>query len=173
MLHRRALAMALSVLLAGFALSPGGDGGGQVGAAAALVHQCGHRKCRHRWNQIAVDTLAGLLRPAGGAPSAAPVHVAMVQGAVYDAVNAIGPKRYRPYLLTRRFPAHASKDAAIATAAHGMLHYIVSTVPNLPAETRHPSWSPSPRSTPTHSPQFGTGGPSGRGSPRGRPQCGR
>ena len=81
------------------------------------------------WNQIAVATLVGLPGPAGGAPPAAQVHVAMVQGAVYDAVNAITPKHYRPYLLHRRFAANASKDAAVATAAYGVLRNIVSTVP--------------------------------------------
>ena len=83
------------------------------------------------WNQIAVSTLIGLPGPAGGAPPAAQVHVAMVQAAVYDAVNAIEPKHYRPYLLNRRFSARASKDAAVATAAYGVLRNIVSTVPNL------------------------------------------
>ena len=83
------------------------------------------------WNQIAVTTLIGLPGPAGGAPPAAQIHVAMVQGAVYDAVNAIDPKHYRPYLLQRRFGATASKDAAVATAAYGVLHNIVSTVPNI------------------------------------------
>jgi len=88
------------------------------------------------WNQIAVDILTGLPGPAGGAPPAAQIHVGMVQGAVYDAVNAIGPQRYRPYLLHRRFSARASKDAAAATAANGVLHNIVSTVPNLSEEAR-------------------------------------
>jgi hypothetical protein len=83
------------------------------------------------WNQIAVSTLIGLPGPAGGAPPAAQIHVAMVQGAVYDAVNAIEPEHYRPYLLDRRFSAVASKDAAVATAAYGVLRNIVSTVPNL------------------------------------------
>jgi hypothetical protein len=83
------------------------------------------------WNQIAVGTLIGLPGPAGGAPPAAQIHVAMVQGAVYDAVNAIEPKHHRPYLLDRRFSARASKDAAVATAAYGVLRNIVSTVPNL------------------------------------------
>ena len=55
----------------------------------------------------------------------------MVQGAVYDAVNAIAPKHHRPYLLDRRFSARASKDAAVATAAYGVLRNIVSTVPNI------------------------------------------
>ena len=88
------------------------------------------------WNTIAVNTLIGLPGPAGGAPPAAQVHVAMVQGAVYDAVNATEPKHYRPYLLDRRFSARASKDAAVATAAYGVLRNIVSTVQNLPDPAR-------------------------------------
>ena len=84
------------------------------------------------WNEIAVNTLIGLPGPAGGAPPAASVHVGMVQGAVFDAVNAIGRKHYRPYLLKKRFSASASEDAAVAAAAYGVLRDIVSTVPNLP-----------------------------------------
>ena len=61
----------------------------------------------------------------------------MVQGAVYDAVNAITPKHHRPYLLKRRFAATASKDAAVATAAYMVLSNIVSTVPaSIPFPTR-------------------------------------
>jgi hypothetical protein len=88
------------------------------------------------WNEIAVNTLIALPGPAGGAPPAAQVHVAMVQGAVYDAVNAIGHQRYRPYLLHRHFSAWSSPDAAVAAAAYGVLHGIVSTVPNLPDAVR-------------------------------------
>jgi hypothetical protein len=89
------------------------------------------------WNATAVDVLTGLLPgPAGGAPPAGQVHVAMVQGAVYDAVNAIGAHRYEPYLLDRTFAATASKDAAVAAAAYGVLRHLVSTVPNLPGATR-------------------------------------
>src|SRR6478735_11760534 len=66
------------------------------------------------WNTIAVNTLIGLPLPAGGAPPAAQVHVAMVQGAVYDAVNATESNRYQPYLLTRRFP-RGSQEAAVTT----------------------------------------------------------
>ena len=53
----------------------------------------------------------------------------MTQGAVYDAVNAIGPKRHQPYLLQRRFGAKASTDAAVATAAYDVLSELVSTAP--------------------------------------------
>jgi hypothetical protein len=53
----------------------------------------------------------------------------MVQGAVYDAVNAITPKHHRPYLLDRRFGNTASDEAAVATAAYLVLRNIVETVP--------------------------------------------
>ena len=83
------------------------------------------------WNQIAVNTLTRLPAAAGGAPPAAQLHLAMVQGAVYDAVNAIGPERYEPYLLTGRVARPASRRAAVASAAYGVLHHLVSTVPDV------------------------------------------
>ena len=81
------------------------------------------------WNAIAVNTLIAIPGPAGGAPPAAQVHMGMVQGAVYDAVNATEPKHYRPYLLDRRFSARASQEAAVVAAAYDVLSNIVSTVP--------------------------------------------
>ncbi len=86
-----------------------------------------------KWNRIAISTLLqpplGTLPPAaGGAPSAAQIHLGMTQGAVYDAVNAIEPQHYRPYLLKRRFAATASEDAAVATAAYDVLSSIVQGV---------------------------------------------
>jgi hypothetical protein len=82
-----------------------------------------------QWNEIATNALVGLPGPAGGAPPASQIHMGMVQGAVYDAVNATEPKHHRPYLLKRRFSARASKAAAVATAAYSVLSSIVSTVP--------------------------------------------
>ena len=87
-----------------------------------------------QWNLIAVSTLTGvpgpgLPGPAGGAPPASQINMGMVQGAVYDAVNAITPKHHRPYLLDRRFGNTASDDAAVATAAYLMLTNIIETVP--------------------------------------------
>jgi hypothetical protein len=82
-----------------------------------------------QWNQIAVGTLTGLPGPAGGAPPASQINMGMVQGAVYDAVNAITPKHHRPYLLKRRFGNTASDEAAVATAAYLVLKNIVETVP--------------------------------------------
>jgi hypothetical protein len=49
-----------------------------------------------------MNTLVAFPGPAGGAPPALQIHMAMTQGAVYDAVNATEPKHYRPYLLNRR-----------------------------------------------------------------------
>jgi hypothetical protein len=81
------------------------------------------------WNNIAVSTLLAFPPLAGGAPPAQQISMAMTQGAVYDAVNAIEPRHHRPYLLQRRFAATASKEAAVATAAYRVLSNIVQTVP--------------------------------------------
>jgi hypothetical protein len=82
-----------------------------------------------QWNLIAASTLAGLPMPAGGAAPASQINMGMVQGAVYDAVNAITPKHHRPYLLNRRFGNTASDEAAVATAAYLVLNNIIETVP--------------------------------------------
>jgi hypothetical protein len=81
------------------------------------------------WNRIAATTLVAIPGPNGGAPPAFQVNMGMVQGAVYDAVNAIGPKQHRPYLLNRRTGAKASIDAAVTVAAYDVLSEIVSTAP--------------------------------------------
>ena len=82
------------------------------------------------WNRIAATTLIAIPGPAGGAPPASQISMGMVQGAVYDAVNAIaGPKYREPYLLKRRFPPNSSKRAAAVTAAYKVLSNVVSTVP--------------------------------------------
>jgi hypothetical protein len=89
---------------------------------AALANEVTH------WNDIAVSTLLAFPPLAGGAPPAQQINMAMTQGAVYDAVNAIEPM-HQPYLLATRFDPNASKEAATATAAHRVLSNIVSTVP--------------------------------------------
>jgi hypothetical protein len=83
------------------------------------------------WNQVAVTTLAAIPGPNGGAPPAFQINMGMVQGAVYDAVNAIGPKQHQPYLLQKRAGAKASIDAAVATAAYDVLSALVSTAPEI------------------------------------------
>ncbi len=88
--------------------------------AEAQVNEVTH------WNDIAVTTLVAF--PARATGPALQINMGMTQGAVYDAVNAIDPM-HQPYLLTTQFPATASKEAAIATAAYMVLSNIVSTVP--------------------------------------------
>jgi hypothetical protein len=90
---------------------------------AALANEVTH------WNDIAMSTLLAFPPLAGGAPPAQQINMAMTQGAVYDAVNAIEPTHH-PYLLTTQFPATASKEAAVATAAYMVLSNIVQTVPD-------------------------------------------
>jgi hypothetical protein len=113
------IAVAVGALLGALAV-PSASAAPRVGADASEVTH---------WNQIATTTLAAVPGPNGGAPPALQINMAMVQGAVYDAVNAIGPKRYRPYLLHGRAGAKASIDAAVATAAYDVLTELVSTAP--------------------------------------------
>ncbi|MGN6430053.1 MAG: vanadium-dependent haloperoxidase, partial [Gaiellaceae bacterium] len=101
---------------------------GVIGASAAPPHEADASSVT-QWNLIAANTLAGLPQPAGGAAPASQINMGMVQGAVYDAVNAITPKHHRPYLLKRRFGNTASDEAAIGTAAYLVLTNIVETVP--------------------------------------------
>lgn len=104
---------------------------GALGASEASAPQHGAADASEvtRWNQIAATTLAAVPGPNGGAPPAFSINMGMVQGAVYDAVNAIGPKQHRPYLLDTRAGARASIDAAVATAAYDVLSELVSTAP--------------------------------------------
>jgi hypothetical protein len=74
------------------------------------------------WNAHASNAL---MTVAGQAPPVSTIHMAMVHGAVYDAVNAID-RRYRHYIyFTNRVLPRASKDAAAATAAYRVLVNIV------------------------------------------------
>jgi hypothetical protein len=99
-----------------------------LGAVAVAVPAVAPANEVTNWNRIATDTLVAIPGPAGGAPPALQISMAMTQGAVYDAVNAI-ERRHRPYLLRTRFDPKASKDAAAATAAYRVLTDIVTTVP--------------------------------------------
>ncbi|MDI6098614.1 vanadium-dependent haloperoxidase [Actinoplanes sp. NEAU-A12] len=54
-------------------------------------------------------------------PNAASRSFAMVQGAVYDAVNAIEGRPYEPYLIAPRARRGDSVPAAVAAAAHNVL----------------------------------------------------
>ena len=84
------------------------------------------------WNERAVTTLVN--GPTAGtpgvqfAPPVAMIHLAIVQGAVYDAVNAI-KGGHDPYLGGLKAPTSASKGAAAATAAHHVLIGLVNQAP--------------------------------------------
>lgn len=76
-----------------------------------------HAETVSDWNAHAVDAL---VVGAGQPPALAVMNLAMMHGAVYDAVNAIDG-RYQPYLETPRSPRRYSKEAAAATAAYRVL----------------------------------------------------
>ena len=81
------------------------------------------------WNRHALEALSNPLAPpvpgpvpgAAQSPTVTSIHMAMVQGAVYDAVNSID-RGHQPYLAGLP-PASrsASQEAAVATAAHHVL----------------------------------------------------
>jgi hypothetical protein len=90
------------------------------------------------WNRHATEALANApTAPTPGAGQTPPVmvlHMAMVQAAVFDAVNMID-RRYEAYLDDLpRAPRWASKKAAVAVAAHDVLVGLgIAPVPPLPA----------------------------------------
>jgi len=69
------------------------------------------------WNLIASNAI---VVTAGQPPPVSVLHFAMVQGAVYDAVNAID-RGHRPYLVRPPSNPTDSKEAATATAAFRVL----------------------------------------------------
>lgn len=74
------------------------------------------------WNRHATDAL---LDRAGQRPQEAVPHLAMVHGAIFDAVNAISGDR-RGYLLDPAVGRGSdSVDAAVATAAHDVLVHLL------------------------------------------------
>jgi hypothetical protein len=80
----------------------------------------------------APPTPPGVPPGAGQPPYVGAIHMAMVQGAVYDAVNAIA-RDHEPYLEeTGSASRRASKDAAVVTAAYEVL---VAPTLRLPAAT--------------------------------------
>src|ERR1700732_4964111 len=68
------------------------------------------------WNAIAIQTIAAQASHPGATTF---LDSAMVQAAVYDAVEAIGG-RFRPYHVTGS-GAHGSTAVAVAKAAHDVL----------------------------------------------------
>ena len=96
-----------------------------LGRAAAPAQAGSPEDAVLDWNQYAVEALVnvpnGPVPNAGQGPTVAILHLAMVQGAVYDAVNMIdgGHEAYLDNLPSA--PASASMPAAVATAAHHVL----------------------------------------------------
>jgi hypothetical protein len=95
-------AVAVLVAIAGLSVSARG----QSAANAAI-----------EWNAIASTAI---MTTAGQPPHAAVLSLAMVQGAVYDAVNAIDGG-HQPYLVAPPADSGDSKEAAAATAAFRVL----------------------------------------------------
>jgi PAP2 superfamily len=79
------------------------------------------------WSEIA----AAPLTPQG---TLGVVHLAMVHGAIYDAVNAIDGG-HEPYLSKPSAMPMDSKDAAVAAAAHDVLVGVLTTPTTLPPGT--------------------------------------
>jgi hypothetical protein len=73
------------------------------------------------WNGVAYDEL---IRTKGQPPPVAMLHLAMVHGAIYDAVNAITGD-HQPLLASPAAEASDSKDAAAAAAAYRVLLHLV------------------------------------------------
>jgi hypothetical protein len=74
------------------------------------------------WNEVAVEAT----RVARLSPNAQSRALAMVHGAVFDAVNGI-EGGYAPYLVQRHAPRWASEEAAAAVAAHDVLVGLMPT----------------------------------------------
>ena len=96
-------------------------GAGLLAAAAALFSLAASAPARAdtvtHWNAIAATAI---VTTAGQPPHASTPSFAMVQGAVYDAVNAIH-RRHRPYIAAPPADRSGSKQAAAATAAFRVL----------------------------------------------------
>jgi hypothetical protein len=105
-------------------------------AATVLTPRPAHADERDQvrvWNANAITALTNATTaPTPGAqfsPTVSIIQLAIVQGAVYDAVNAI-KGGHDPYLDVRlSAPASASKGAAAATAAHHVLIALIDQAP--------------------------------------------
>jgi hypothetical protein len=102
--------IALGSLLASAAPAPA--------SAAAGVSAAGRANPVITWDINAQTAISDV---AAQQPNEQVRSVAMVNGAVYDAVNAIAGTPYQPYLVAPAATGAESVDAAVATAAHGVL----------------------------------------------------
>jgi hypothetical protein len=99
--------------------------GAAVGVIAVAAPATASADVLNDWNVIAQGQTIALRPTAHGQTRG----IAMVQGAVYDAVNALDPE-YQPYeldLSALEAQPFGSRNAAIATAAHDVLVAIVPT----------------------------------------------
>jgi hypothetical protein len=97
-----------------------------VGTLSAPAHGQSVENAATKWNRIAsTSIMTPAPAGAGQAPHVAVLSLAMVQGAVYDAVNAIDGGR-QPYLVAPQADPSFSKDAAVAAAA---FHVLVGLFP--------------------------------------------
>jgi PAP2 superfamily len=104
--------------------------------AALVVPAVAHADAVTQWNLNASNAIFG----AGQPPQLSVPHLAMVHGAVYDAVNAIDGA-YEGYLLVSRLASpFDSKDAAAATAAYRVL---LTVVPAAQQEVLHTQYAAS------------------------------
>src|ERR671910_2496677 len=106
-----------------------------VGGLSASARAQSAGNAAIEWNAIASTAI---MATAGQPPHAAPLSLAMVQGAVYDAVNAIDGG-HRPYLVAPPADSGDSKEAATATAAFRVLvgfPELCDPDPSVPCELR-------------------------------------
>ncbi|MEU4419945.1 vanadium-dependent haloperoxidase [Actinoplanes sp. NPDC024001] len=105
---RVAVVTAALVLFSPVVLAPGAVRAGPAAAVNAVV----------AWNSHAQTAIYEVARQS---PTTTARSFAMVQGAVYDAVNAVAGAPYRPYLVAPPTRPGDSAPAAVAAAAHGVL----------------------------------------------------
>ena len=98
---------------------------GVVALGATLAPSFARADMVTDWNDTASTAIVGVAKQP---PPVAVMSFAMVQGAVYDAVEAIDG-RYRPYLATPRARRTDSADAAAATAAVRVLTGVLADLP--------------------------------------------
>jgi len=87
-------------------------------AAALVAASAARADAVTVWNATASNAIVTI---AGQPPPSATLSFAIVQAAVYDAVNAIDQEQYRPYLAAPRANPWDSKEAAVAAASFNVL----------------------------------------------------
>jgi hypothetical protein len=88
-----------------------------VALVALLAPGVAHADAVTQWNVIASDAI---VTKAAQPPAVSALSYAIVQGAVYDAVNAI-ERTHRPYFVAPPANPWDSKEAAVASAAYNVL----------------------------------------------------